>query len=357
MKGVNFPIYTTKRDGLTQNFNLNDPEERGKYFEAKVGGDVEKIKAFLKGGVFVAFLLGKKNSGKGTYSKLFMEAVGSEHVSHISVGDLVRDVHTVLGSEAGKKELMGFLSKHYRGFHGLEEIEDSILGRGTTTLLSSELILALIQWEISKRPRQALFIDGFPRAFDQINYALFLKEILGYQGHPDFFIFIDVPESVIDERIKYRVICPICKTPRSTKLLATKEAGYDKDTGTFYLMCDTPGCNKARMVAKEGDELGIEPIRGRLETDDKIFKQLLGLKGVPHIKLRNSVPVAEAEQYVDSYELTPAYSYAYDAGTDSVKIIEKPWTIVDDNGVASYSLLPPAVVCGLIDQIARTLGL
>ena len=357
MKGVNFPIYKTKREGATHAFDLNDPEERKKYFEAKVGPDIEKIRKFLKDGAFVAFLLGKKNSGKGTYSKLFMEIVGAEHVSHLSVGDLVRDVHLGIETEEGRKGLIDFLAQNYRGFHGLDEIEDSILGRGTTSLLSSELILALIKWEVSKRPHQALFIDGFPRAFDQINYALFLKEILGYQHHPDFFVFIDVPESVIDERIKYRVICPICKTPRSTKLLSTKEAGYDKETKTYYLMCDTPGCDKARMVAKEGDELGIEPIRARLETDDKIFKQLIELKGVPQVFLRNSVPVVQAAEFVDDYELTPAYSYEHDEATDSVKIIEKPWTIQDDNGVDSYSLLPPAVVCGLIEQIVRVLKL
>ena len=30
-------------------------------------------------------------------------------------------------------------------------------------------------------------------------------------------------------------------------------------------MCDNPECDKARMVTKEGDELGIEPIRERIE--------------------------------------------------------------------------------------------
>lgn len=357
MQNIDFPIYKTKRNGLLEHFNLNNPAGRKKYFEAKVGDDVKKIQKYLQKGSFVAFLMGKKNSGKGTYSKLFMEIVGNEHVSHLSIGDIVRDAHSVIESRTGKQELLTFLSNEYRGFHGLKEIEDTILGRGTTTLLSSELILALIKWEMSKRPHQALFIDGFPRALDQIQYALFLKQILGYQQHPDFFVFIDVPESVIDERIKYRVICPICKTPYNTRLLATSEAGYDKTTKTFYLMCDNPTCNKARMVAKEGDELGIEPIRARLEVDDQIFKQLLGLKGVPKVFLRNSVPVNSASQYIDDYERTPAYSYEHDAVTGKVTIIEEPWTIKNDDGVESYSLLPPAVVCGLIDQIARTLKL
>lgn len=357
MQKTNVPIYKTKRDGLSQSFDLNDPSGRKKYFEAKVGDDVKKIQDYLEKGPFVAFLMGKKNSGKGTYSKLFMEIVGSEHVSHLSIGDIVRDAHIAIEDLAEKQKLLDFLSKEYRGFHEPEEVEDAILSRGTTTLLASELILALIKWELSKRPHQALFIDGFPRALDQIQYSLFLKQILGYQHHPDMFVFLNVPESIIDERIKYRVVCPICKTPRNTRLLATSEAGYDESTKEFYLMCDNPDCNKTRMVAKEGDELGIEPIRARLEMDDQISKQLGTLKGVPKIFLSNSVPVEVASEYVDDYEITPAYSYKHDPATGKVTIIEKPWTIKDDNGVESYSLLPPAVVCGLIDQMARALKL
>ncbi|HQT45546.1 MAG TPA: hypothetical protein PLO51_06205 [Candidatus Micrarchaeota archaeon] len=84
MKNIDFPIYKTKRDGLSQQFDLNSPAGRKEYFEAKVGDSVKKIQGFLQEGAFVAFLMGKKNSGKGTYSKLFMEIVGSEH-STISV--------------------------------------------------------------------------------------------------------------------------------------------------------------------------------------------------------------------------------------------------------------------------------
>jgi len=358
MQSADFPIYKTKRAGLSQFFDLNSPDGRKKYFEAKVGSDVKNIQKYLeKKGAFVAFLMGKKNSGKGTYAKLFMEIVGSDHVSHLSIGDIIRDAHKALEDKAERQKVIDFLSKEYRGFHGLQEVEDSILNRGTVQLISSELTLALIKWEMSKRPRQALFIDGFPRALNQIQYALFLKEILGYQKHPDFFVFINIPERVIDERIKYRVICPICKTPRSTKLLATSEAGYDEKAQTFYLMCDNPTCNKARMVAKEGDERGIESFRDRLMLDDQITKQLLELRGVPKVFLRNAVPIQTAAEYIDDYERTPAYSYELDAATKKVKILESPWTVKDDDGVESYSLLPPAVVCGLIDKIARTLEL
>lgn len=357
MKGVNFPIVKTKLGGAAQKFNLNDPDERKKYFTLKAGTEIEKLRSYLeKGNTFVGYLLGKKNSGKGTYSKLFMEAVGGGHIGHVAVGDIVRDVHKSIESQAGKKALVDFLAKSYRGFHSPEETIDLILGRSQSSLLTAELTLALIKFEIAKRPKQAIFIDGFPRAFDQIQYSIFLRELIGYRDDPDFFVFIDVPEEVIDQRIKTRVVCPKCKTPRSIKLAITKEAGYDKDRKEFYLLCDNPPCRKARMVPKEGDELGIEPIRKRLETDDQIFGQLLKLHGIPKVYLRNSLPADKAAEYVDDYEITPMYSYELDKdGKASIK--EQPWTVADDDGVQSYSLLPATVAVSMIRQVAKALEL
>ncbi len=354
---MNLPIFKTKIEEINRKFNLNDPNERREYFLAKAGPEIEKLKNYLKNNTFVGYLLGKKNSGKGTYSKLFMEAVGPEHISHISIGDIVRDVHRAYESGKGREELTAFLEKSFRGFHGLDEIENIILGRGTTTLISSELIVALIKYELSKRQKRAIFIDGFPRALDQVTYSLFLKELIGYRDDPDFFVFIDVPEAVIDERMRTRVVCPKCNTPRSTRLAPTSEIDYDEAAKTAYLLCDNPECGKPRMVAKEGDELGIEKIRERLELDDKIFRQLLELKGVPQVLLRNSVPVDKAKEYVDDYEITPAYEYEYDAASKKVKIIGKQWVVKDDDGVESYSLLPSPVAVSLIKQTAKVLGL
>lgn len=355
MDSTNFPIFKTKIEGLNQKFDLNSVSGRQAYFQAKVGPEIAKIKQYLESDTFVAFLLGKKNSGKGTYSKMFKETVSQEKVGHLSVGDIVRDVHEALETTPEAKEnLMEFLEKSYRGFHSVEETIDLISGRNQSTLISSELILVLIKYELSKRSKQAVFIDGFPRALDQISYSLFLKEIIGYKDNPDFLVFINVPSSVIDERIKYRVICPICKTPRNTKLLATHKAGYDDKIGKFYLVCDEHG---ERMMPKEGDSLGIEPIRRRLEVDNQIFNQLLKLTGVPKVYLRNSLPKDVALEYVDPYEITPEYYYERDAESGEVKILQRPWTIKDDEGVESYSLLPAAVVVALIKQTATVLGL
>lgn len=354
---MQFPIYKTKIEGENKTFDLNNPEDRRVYFELKAGPELTKLRNYIKNNTFVAYLLGKKNSGKGTYSKLFIEALGEKNISHVAVGDIVRDVHKNLESEDGKKKILDFLAKNYRGFYSIEKLTDLILSRSQSKLIPSELIIALLKYEISKRPKQTIFIDGFPRAHDQINYSIYLRDLIGYRDDPDFFVFIDVPDLIIDERIKFRVVCPICHTPRNLKLLPTKNVGYDKKSKTFYLMCDNPTCNKARMVPKEGDELGIEPIRARLEVDNQIFQKLLTLTGIPKIYLRNSIPKDKAKKYVDDYEITPQYSYKYNQKSNQVEVIEKPWIIKDNEGVESISLLPSAVVVSFIKQAVQVLGL
>jgi adenylate kinase family enzyme len=232
-----------------------------------------------------------------------------------------------------------------------------ILGRDTKSLLPTEVILALVERQIDTLRGKAIFIDGFPRDLDQISYSLYFRALMGYRDDPDFFVFIDVPEAVMDERIKFRVICPKCQTPRNTRVLATKEVGYDTMAKKFYLICDNPACGGAKMVPKEGDNLGIEAIRSRIEVDDKVMRTLLGLNGIDKIYLRNSVPVKTAKNYVDDYEITPGYRYELDKKTGQVKTLEEPWVIKDDAGEKSYSLLPAAVAVGLIKQIASVLGL
>lgn len=336
---------------------LEDPAERRKYFDAKAGSEIEKIREYLRTGTFVGFLLGKKNSGKGTYSRLFMEAVGGDRIAHVSVGDIVRSVHQDLGDETRKKELINFLERRYRGFITIGQALDVILGRDTKTLLPAEVILALVEREIDRIGRKAVFVDGFPRNLDQVSYSLYFRALIGYRDDPDFFVFIDVPEAVIDERMRHRVICPQCQTPRSLKLLRTKNVGYDAGARQFFLICDNPQCGGARMVSKEGDELGIEAIRERIEIDDKVVRMLLDLKGVPRVYLRNSMPVAEAKEKVDDYEITPAYRYKYDDVSGNIQVVEEPWTVKDDDGSLSYSLLPAAVTVSLIKQVVRVLGL
>jgi len=355
MKNIELPIFKTKIDGLTKKFNLIDPAERKEYFEAKAGPEIKKIQEYLKTNSFVAYLLGKKSAGKGTYSKMFGEIVGQENIFHFSIGDMIRGIDQELADEQSKKALISFLEKNYRGWTPLAQILDAIEHRSTKALLPTELILTLVKREIAKAGRKAVFVDGFPRNLDQVSFSLYFRDLIGYREDPDVFVLIDVPENVIDERIKHRRVCPICQTSRNLTTLPTDRVGYDEQKKEYYLLCDNPNCHESRMVQKEGDELGIEPIRERLKTDEEIIKRAFDLYGIPKILLRNSVPVDKANEYVDDYEITPGYEYRWSQEDKKVKVIEKPWRIPDDQGVDSYSLLPPPVVVAFIKQMVDIL--
>lgn len=353
-----FPLSNTKVEGVDKKYNLSDLNERREYFEAKAGEEVAKLKKFFdEGKTFIVYLLGKKNAGKGTYTKLLMELFGKDKIGHISVGDIVRDVHSAMEDENKKKELMEYLHKNYRGFLTPEKGLEALLGRDQKTLLPDEFILALVKREIDMMPKKALFIDGLPRNMEQISHAIFFKELIDYRQDPDIFAAIDIPEAVIDERMKWRVVCPICHTPRNLKLFTTQEVGYEEDRKEFFLKCDNPDCQNAKMTAKEGDNLGIETIRERLEMDDKLINKVFSLHGVPKILIRNAVPVEKSNELVDDYEITPEYYYEYDEVNKNVKTLERPYTVKDDEGVEVFSLLAPPVALSLIRQLVKALNL
>ena len=109
------------------------------------------------------------------------------------------------------------------------------------------------------------------------------------------------------------------------------------------------------MVTKEGDELGIETIRDRLVSDGELIDQAFSLYGVPRILLRNDVPVAEAKEKVDGYELTPEFVLSLE--NEKVAVSTKSWIVKNDEGIDSYSLMPQAVVVSMIKQIVEALEL
>lgn len=354
---MHFPLFKTKIEGLNRKFNLTDPKDQREYFELKAGKEIEKLRNYLKDNTFVAYLLGKKNSGKGTYSKMFAQIVAQEKVEHFSIGDMIRFLDREIKDPRKRSDLLDYLSKNYRGRYSLEEIVSFLDKRSTATLLPTELILVLVKREIEKKQKKAIFIDGFPRDMDQINFSLFFRDLIGHRDDPDVFVLIDVPNIVIDERIKWRRVCPACQTSRSIKLLPTSKVGYDEEKKEFYLLCDSPSCRQGevKMLPKEGDELGIEPIKERLKMDEKLMEMAMSLYGIPKVLLRNSVPVGEAKDFVDDYEVTPEYVFTRDERNKKVKITEKPWVFLEEDK-ESLSLLPQPVVVSLIKQLAGVLG-
>lgn len=356
---MNFPIFKTKKRGNPpangKKFDLTKPEQRQEYFQLKAGPEIKKLKKYLEKRTFIIYLLGKKNSGKGTYAKMFGEAIGPEKIFHFSVGDMIREVDEELKDKKKKEELVQFLKNNYRGWFSLKEIISVLESRSTNKLLPTELILSLVKREIAKHKRKALFIDGFPREMDQIAFTLFFKDLIDYREDPDIFVLIDVPEEAINERIKRRRVCPICHTSRNLTTLPSSLVGYDEKNKEFFLMCDNPECEHAKMVEKEGDENGIEPIKKRLILDEELIEKAFSLYGVPKILLRNSVPIKQAKANVDDYELTPEYFYHWNEKKKEVELTKKPWMIKDNQGIKSYSLMPPPVVLSLIFQLTDIL--
>ena len=360
MKGplTNFPIIKTKVPNLTRRFNLNDPAERKEYFEAKAGEEIVKLKKYFKENTFIAYLLGKKNSGKGTYTKLMTEIFGVDNIGHISIGDLVRTTYKDIEDPKKRQEIIEYLEQHYRGYISIEDAINALIGKNQKVLLPTEFILALVKREINKFNRRVIFIDGFPRELDQVQYSLYFKDLVNYRHDPDIFVAINIPESVIDVRMRNRVVCPKCQAPRNLKTFPSKKAGYDKESKEFFLICDNPECGDARMVVKEGDGAGIESIRDRLNLDDKLIKKVMSLHGIPKILLRNAVPVNSVrDDIVDDYEVTPKYVFELDEKTGKVNINEKSWVVKDDEGIDSFSLLAPPVVIGLIKQLVKVFRL
>ena len=352
-----FPLFKTRVAGLNRSFDLSKIEERKAYFQAKAGKEIIKLeKYFAEGKSFIAYFLGKKNSGKGTYTKLLIEIFGRDRIGHLSVGDIVREVHEAMVDKKKKKDLLSYLKKNYRGYMIPKDAIAALVSRDQKTLLPNEFIMALVKREIDQMEKKTIFIDGFPRNLDQVSYSMFFKELVNYRTDPDIFIGIDIPEAVLDERMKWRRVCPICHTPRNLKLFATQEVEYDKKEKQFYLICDNPDHKRSRMFGKEGDEMGIESIRERLELDDQLIEKIFSTHGILKVYIRNAVPVNQAKKLVDDYEITPVYEYELDENKN-VKTIEKPFVVKDDEGLDVYSLLAPPVTVSLIKQLVNVLDL
>ncbi|PIS22537.1 hypothetical protein COT50_01340 [candidate division WWE3 bacterium CG08_land_8_20_14_0_20_41_10] len=352
---MDFPLFNTKVLGKGEIYDLNDPVGRRQYFEDKLGSKLDNIKEFLDNNTFVGFMLAKKSAGKGTYSKMFAEVVGEDRVAHVSVGDIVRQVHKTVGeSESEKNKLIDYLRSSYRGFISVEECVDALLGRTQDRLIPTEFILALVKREIDKIGRKAIFIDGFPRTLDQISYSLYFRSLINLRDDPDFFVLIDIPETIIDERMKYRVVCPVCNTSRNLKLLPTKFVDYDKAENKFHLLCDNKVCSeysRARLVAKEGDDKGIGSIKNRLEMDGKLMEMATKLQGIQKILVRNAVPTEFVEDYTEPYEITPEYVYRYDEASQKIVTEQKPWVVKDDAGKDCNSLLAPPALLSMMSQM------
>lgn len=353
---LNIPFFNSKKYPVSRSFDLNDPVDRKLYFKERLGSKIEEIKTFLDDNTFIGYMLAKKQAGKSTYAKMFEEIVGFERFQHISVGDVIRNVHTEISSGVGRHSVEEYLEKNHRGFLSVEEAIKALENREHGALLPSELILTLVKMEIDKIGKKALFIDGLPRNLDQISYSLYFRALVNYRDDPDFFILIDVPEDLIDMRMKGRRVCNLCKTSKNTTLNPSKFVVYDEKTSEYLFLCDNESCKgykKEVLVAKEGDQLGKESIRGRLDSEGELMGVANSLQGIPKVLIRNTISVEESGKYVDDFEISP--SFRYEGKGEEVKIIREPLVVTGDDGVKCHSLSGACIVVSMVDQIHKIL--
>ncbi len=162
----------------------------------------------------IIVLLGPPGAGKGTVAECLMK----KGFRTFSVGEALRkEVRS--GSELGKKV------KEYldRG----ELVPADIVNRIVLSHLEDNMVL-----------------DGYPRSMEQAK-ALETVDL------PVKIVFLDVPDEVIVERMKYRYVCPRCGTPYNLK---TKPPKND-------LKCDYCG---VRLIRRKDDE--PEVVRERLRV-------------------------------------------------------------------------------------------
>lgn len=352
---VDYSFVPTKT-GDSKTYDLSSPAERKLYFNSKVGDEIEKLKEFFSRDSFIAYLLAPKMAGKGTYVGMFKEIFGSEDIEHLSVGDLVRRNHTEFQNKGKNSDIYKYAKENYRGFLTLDEVFKALVNRDTKTVsIPTEFVLTMIKKEIDLLKGKTIFLDGFPRKIDQISYALYFKELVDHREDKDFFVFVNLPMEMINQRITDRAICPKCQTSRNLKLSPTSKVCYDEKCSSYYLVCDNESCENLRMVCKEGDELGIENIKERIIEDLKLMEQARKMYGVEKIEIYNSLEKQKASEYVDDYELTKEFCFDVDCKKD-VKKTTKQFSIMD--GSSEYvSLSPAPAMIQLIRQLVLKLNL
>jgi len=341
-------------EGSTKTFDLDSVAERRAYYQEKIGKEIEYLRDYFRENTFLAYWMAPKQAGKGTYMNGLKEIFGTDMFTHISVGDLVRAADLEFREKGKESDLYQYAVKNYRGDMHVDEAFEALSGRSTAKLVPTELVMVFLRRAIEKFEKKSLFIDGFPRNLDQVSYSLYFRELVNYRNDPDVFILINAPVTVLDERMKKRRQCLKCGNSRNLITLPTKDLGYDEKDDEYYLICDLPGCDGGRMVAKEGDHLGLETIKDRILADIDVMKRARNLYGIPKIELYNSLEADKALDYVDEYELTSECVYSHD-DKGKVSVSKQLWT-VEEGEDKFYSLLPPGVVVQLVKQLAKVLG-
>jgi len=203
---------------------------------------------------------GAPGSGKGTQCDLIKEKYG---VVHISTGDVLRD-HVKKGTELGAKA---------KGF----------MDRGE--LVPDDLIIGIMASEM-KKPEvdsKGWLLDGVPRTKAQC------LELDKACGKPDLVLWLDVPDSVLEERVCGRRLDPVtgdiyhikykpCSDPLvSARLIQRSDDTAEKLKTRLKMYHDNIGLVDAHykgLVAKvDGLQKAPEVFKSICDSIDKSVKK------------------------------------------------------------------------------------
>jgi adenylate kinase len=178
-------------------------------------------------------LFGPPGSGKGTQSKLLVQAL---HIPQISTGDMLRE-HVRRGNAVGTKVeakmKAGILVKDY-------------------------VVNQLVEERLAQPDSQRGFIlDGYPRTLAQ---AETLCGMLKARGISELVIHLVVDYNIVIARLTGRRVCPVCGTLYNVMSKPPKMAG----------VCDLEG---ASLIVRDDDR--EEVIRERMDEYEKQTRPLI----------------------------------------------------------------------------------
>lgn len=200
----------------------------------------------------IVILLGAPGSGKGTVAgKLASE---NEGLKHVSSGDLLRGA-VAKGTAAGV-EAKGYMEKG--------------------NLVPDALIAQMIKDVVAETTGDVtMLLDGFPRNLAQ-------AKILEEMGAPvKSAVLIDVPDSIIQDRIAGRRTCPKCKAGYHVRNLPPKVEGVCDICGEKLVIRkdDNPETVKDRLVVYHRE---TEPLIA-FYRDKGLLKSVDGTIGVDNV--------------------------------------------------------------------------
>jgi len=154
----------------------------------------------------IVVLTGAPGAGKGTQGDLISERLGYRKVS---TGDVLRK-HIKQGTEVGK-------------------IAEAIIAEGK--LVSDEILLKLIQTELSEDLNESILLDGYPRNPAQAKDLESLADLHTVK----IALHLDVDKDELIERLSGRLLCKRCGRSYHRKLNPPLESGCESCGSTEFV--------------------------------------------------------------------------------------------------------------------------